>query len=190
MVEELIQQEGPGAFTDVVMVRCMCAVVCAPIACSKSLPAKDAPTSWPSLRQQRPRACTPCAYMLARSCVRFACVRVQACGSGGTTAGTALGLHLSGYGARCHAFGVCDTPDYFYDFIDGLLAAMGAAPEQASSYSPCMQHACTHACAHARSWSGLMLPVPLHGAARAAWMHGWTGQACMGPQRRCAACEH
>ena len=99
--------------------------------------------------------------MLARSGVRFACVRAQACGSGGTTAGTALGLHLSGYGARCHAFGVCDTPDYFYDFIDGLLAAMGAAPEQASSSLPCMC-ACT-----------------LMGGAHAARPAAWGGTRCM-----------
>lgn len=44
----------------------------------------------------------------------------KACGSGGTTAGLALGNHLSGYGARVRAYGVCDDPDYFYGFIDGL----------------------------------------------------------------------
>ena len=44
----------------------------------------------------------------------------QACGSGGTTAGLALGNHLSGYGARVRAYGVCDDPDYFYRVIDGL----------------------------------------------------------------------
>lgn len=71
-VDELTQQAGPGAFTDVAM----------------------------------------------------------ACGSGGTTAGLALGLHLSAYGARCHAYGVCDTPSYFYDFIDDLLRQLGAGPEQ------------------------------------------------------------
>jgi hypothetical protein len=30
---------------------------------------------------------------------------LQACGSGGTTAGLALGNHLAGYGARVHAYG-------------------------------------------------------------------------------------
>ena len=50
-----------------------------------------------------------------------------ACGSGGTIAGLALGAHLSGLGVRIHAFGVCDSPDYFYDYIDGLLAGMGSA---------------------------------------------------------------
>ncbi len=29
----------------------------------------------------------------------------------------------SGLGARVHAFGVCDTPDYFYDFMDKVRAA-------------------------------------------------------------------
>ena len=50
---------------------------------------------------------------------------MQACGSGGTTAGIALGNHLSGYGARIWAYGVCDDPDYFYDFIDGLYRDLG-----------------------------------------------------------------
>ncbi|KAL6754854.1 tryptophan synthase beta subunit-like PLP-dependent enzyme [Haematococcus lacustris] len=49
---------------------------------------------------------------------------VAACGSGGTTAGLALGSYLSGMKARVHAYGVCDSPDYFYDFIDGLLEEM------------------------------------------------------------------
>jgi hypothetical protein len=52
----------------------------------------------------------------------------QACGSGGTTAGIALGCHLSGLGLRVHAYGVCDDPNYFYDFCDGLLEGMGATP--------------------------------------------------------------
>ena len=29
---------------------------------------------------------------------------------------------------RVHAYGVCDDPDYFYDYIDGLYADMGATP--------------------------------------------------------------
>ena len=50
----------------------------------------------------------------------------QACGSGGTAAGMALGIRLSGFGCRLHAMGVCDDPRYFYDYIDGLLQGMGA----------------------------------------------------------------
>ncbi|KAK9814762.1 hypothetical protein WJX72_011104 [[Myrmecia] bisecta] len=53
----------------------------------------------------------------------------MACGSGGTTAGLALGVHLSGMGAHVHAFGVCDDPTYFYDYIDGLFAGTGATPD-------------------------------------------------------------
>ncbi|KXZ56568.1 hypothetical protein GPECTOR_1g51 [Gonium pectorale] len=52
----------------------------------------------------------------------------MACGSGGTTAGLALGSYLSPLKARVHAYGVCDTPDYFYDYIDGLLEGLGVAP--------------------------------------------------------------
>ena len=49
----------------------------------------------------------------------------QACGSGGTAAGMALGIQLSGLGCKLHAMGVCDDPQYFYDYIDGLLKGMG-----------------------------------------------------------------
>ena len=31
-------------------------------------------------------------------------------------------------GARVHAYGVCDDPEYFYDFIQGILDDMGATP--------------------------------------------------------------
>ena len=53
----------------------------------------------------------------------------QACGSGGTAAGMALGLHLSGLGCKLHAMGVCDDPDYFYKYMAGLLEGMGATRE-------------------------------------------------------------
>lgn len=49
----------------------------------------------------------------------------QACGSGGTAAGMALGIQLSGLRCKLHAMGVCDDPQYFYDYIDGLLKGMG-----------------------------------------------------------------
>ncbi len=51
---------------------------------------------------------------------------MQACGSGGTTAGIALGNHLSQYGAQVWAYGVCDDPDYFYEYIDGIFKDLGA----------------------------------------------------------------
>jgi D-cysteine desulfhydrase len=39
---------------------------------------------------------------------------VVACGSGGTTAGVGLGMHLAHSGIKVHAFGVCDSPAEFY----------------------------------------------------------------------------
>lgn len=42
---------------------------------------------------------------------------VQACGSGGTTAGIGLGNHLSGLGLRVHAMAVCDDEEYFYSYV-------------------------------------------------------------------------
>jgi D-cysteine desulfhydrase family pyridoxal phosphate-dependent enzyme len=57
---------------------------------------------------------------------------VLACGSGGTAAGTALGVRLAGLRARVTAFGVCDDPDYFHDHADKLFAAMGAGADVAS----------------------------------------------------------
>eukprot|EP00200_Dunaliella_tertiolecta_P017376 CAMPEP_0202408768 /NCGR_PEP_ID=MMETSP1128-20130828/15516_1 /ASSEMBLY_ACC=CAM_ASM_000463 /TAXON_ID=3047 /ORGANISM="Dunaliella tertiolecta, Strain CCMP1320" /LENGTH=347 /DNA_ID=CAMNT_0049013985 /DNA_START=377 /DNA_END=1417 /DNA_ORIENTATION=- len=52
---------------------------------------------------------------------------VMACGSGGTSAGLCLGLHLAMPIPKVavHAYGVCDDPDYFYDYIDGLLMELG-----------------------------------------------------------------
>ena len=52
-------------------------------------------------------------------------VHVQACGSGATTAGIALASHLSGYGAKVIGYGVCDSDDYFYEFIDDLFEGLG-----------------------------------------------------------------
>ena len=54
---------------------------------------------------------------------------LQACGSGGTTAGLALGNHLGKFGWRIWAYGVCDDPQYFYDYTQELLNGMGATPE-------------------------------------------------------------
>lgn len=47
-----------------------------------------------------------------------------ACGSGGTAAGLALGVHYSGLGeSGTELVGLCvdDTPDFFYDKINGLM---------------------------------------------------------------------
>ncbi|KAI4347336.1 hypothetical protein L6164_008154 [Bauhinia variegata] len=51
---------------------------------------------------------------------------VVACGSGGTIAGLSLGSSLSSLKARVHAFSVCDDPDYFYNFVQGLLDGLNA----------------------------------------------------------------
>ena len=64
---------------------------------------------------------------------------LQACGSGGTTAGVALGNHMSDYGARVWAYGVCDDPDYFYSYINGILRDLGA-PESQSFAFPVILH--------------------------------------------------
>ncbi|PKU72589.1 putative D-cysteine desulfhydrase 1, mitochondrial isoform X2 [Dendrobium catenatum] len=49
-----------------------------------------------------------------------------ACGSGGTIAGLALGSTLSNLKAKVHAFSVCDDPDYFYNYCQGLLDGLQA----------------------------------------------------------------
>ncbi|KAG6673141.1 hypothetical protein I3842_16G097100 [Carya illinoinensis] len=51
---------------------------------------------------------------------------VVACASGGTIAGLSLGSSLSALDAKVHAFSVCDDPDYFYDFVQGLLDGLDA----------------------------------------------------------------
>ncbi|KAK9118013.1 hypothetical protein Scep_016106 [Stephania cephalantha] len=51
---------------------------------------------------------------------------VVACGSGGTIAGLSLGSWLSELKAKVHAFSVCDNPDYFYNFTQGLIDGMQA----------------------------------------------------------------
>ncbi|CAH2036106.1 unnamed protein product [Thlaspi arvense] len=51
---------------------------------------------------------------------------VVACGSGGTIAGISLGSWLGALKAKVHAFSVCDDPDYFHDFVQGLLDGLQA----------------------------------------------------------------
>ena len=55
---------------------------------------------------------------------------VMACGSGGTTAGIAVGVALAFTYKQLdlptvHAVGVCDSPDYFYQFVAGIVDEMG-----------------------------------------------------------------
>ncbi|CAI5971881.1 unnamed protein product [Closterium sp. NIES-64] len=58
----------------------------------------------------------------------------MACGSGGTSAGLALGVHLSALSStRVHAYSVCDSPGYFYDYIQGLLDGVTSTPGSVAS---------------------------------------------------------
>ena len=52
-----------------------------------------------------------------------------ACGSGATLGGLALGNQLAGLGCRVSSYGVCDSEDYFYDFVDDLIRGMGCKVE-------------------------------------------------------------
>ncbi|XP_052181492.1 putative D-cysteine desulfhydrase 1, mitochondrial [Diospyros lotus] len=51
---------------------------------------------------------------------------VVACGSGGTIAGLAIGSWLSNLKAKVHAFSICYDPDYFYEYVQGLLDGLQA----------------------------------------------------------------
>ncbi len=50
---------------------------------------------------------------------------VFACGSGGTSAGLAVGTALGGYPWRLHPVTVCDDADYFHRVIGGIFEEMG-----------------------------------------------------------------
>ncbi|KAL9257958.1 D-cysteine desulfhydrase 1, mitochondrial-like protein [Drosera capensis] len=49
-----------------------------------------------------------------------------ACGIGGTIAGLSLGLWLGSLKAKVLAFSVCDDPEYFYSYVQGLIDRLGA----------------------------------------------------------------
>ncbi|CAI5496655.1 unnamed protein product [Closterium sp. Naga37s-1] len=60
--------------------------------------------------------------------------RVHAYFVGGTSAGLALGVHLSSLSSSCvHAYSVCDSPAYFYDYIQGLLDGVTSKPGSVDS---------------------------------------------------------
>ena len=58
---------------------------------------------------------------------------VFACGSGGTAAGLAIGIHLSKHKAKLHAIGVCDSPSYFYNHINDVARELGLSDLDAES---------------------------------------------------------
>jgi D-cysteine desulfhydrase family pyridoxal phosphate-dependent enzyme len=68
-----------------------------------------------------------------REVLEFSCAQQQppfdhivtACGSGGTLAGLAIGLKLSGSKALLHAVSVCDSPQYFYNHLEEVANALG-----------------------------------------------------------------
>lgn len=50
---------------------------------------------------------------------------IVGCGSGGTVAGLAIALRLTGHSTKLHAVGVCDNPKYFYDHIREVAIELG-----------------------------------------------------------------
>jgi 1-aminocyclopropane-1-carboxylate deaminase/D-cysteine desulfhydrase-like pyridoxal-dependent ACC family enzyme len=46
---------------------------------------------------------------------------VVTCGSGGTVAGLAEGIWKGNLNAKLTAYSVCDSPDYFYDYIENEI---------------------------------------------------------------------
>jgi D-cysteine desulfhydrase family pyridoxal phosphate-dependent enzyme len=52
---------------------------------------------------------------------------IVACGSGGTAAGVALGVRLSGLNAKVHAVNVCVDAPYFYTYVNKIFSELGAA---------------------------------------------------------------
>lgn len=50
---------------------------------------------------------------------------VFGCGSGGTAAGLAIGVHLAKLDVKVHAVGVCDSPDDFYEVVRHKAESLG-----------------------------------------------------------------
>ncbi|KAK9075145.1 hypothetical protein SSX86_003465 [Deinandra increscens subsp. villosa] len=51
---------------------------------------------------------------------------ISACGSGGTVAGLSIASWLSELKAKVTAFCICDEPEHFYDYLQGLLDGLEA----------------------------------------------------------------
>jgi 1-aminocyclopropane-1-carboxylate deaminase/D-cysteine desulfhydrase-like pyridoxal-dependent ACC family enzyme len=67
---------------------------------------------------------------------------VSACGSGGTTAGLGLGLGLSEYFSgttTCIGCMVCDTKEYFSEYIQNIYEEMGFSEEKAAEMCGAIQ---------------------------------------------------
>ena len=129
--QEILDQAGKGAFTDIINVGSTplsSAAVVQPSTQHPELQAQHCRCSLLSAEAKRCRKLESVHSEVALCETSVQCV--QACGSGGTTAGLALGNHLSGMGATIHAYGVCDDEDYFYDFIDNIFKDLGATPDR------------------------------------------------------------
>ena len=78
---------------------------------------------------------------------------VFACGSGGTAAGITLGIALA-YGAAestdpdelpvVHAMGVCDDPEYFYDYVSKIADEMGFSQPSTDTREFIKRHLVVH----------------------------------------------
>jgi 1-aminocyclopropane-1-carboxylate deaminase/D-cysteine desulfhydrase-like pyridoxal-dependent ACC family enzyme len=75
---------------------------------------------------------------------------VFACGSGGTAAGIALGI-ASAFGnadpaetPTVHAMGVCDDPEYFYDYVAEIAGEMGFTHSSMDAREFIRQHLVVH----------------------------------------------
>lgn len=60
---------------------------------------------------------------------------VFGCGSGGTAAGLAIGVHLSKIKTKVHAIGICDSPQEFYEVIHSLSVDLGLKGHDGSNLS-------------------------------------------------------
>jgi D-cysteine desulfhydrase family pyridoxal phosphate-dependent enzyme len=77
---------------------------------------------------------------------------VFACGSGGTAAGIALGIALAYLHAGAdsaeipivHAMGVCDDPEYFYDYVAKIADEMGFTHSSTDAGAFVRQHLVVH----------------------------------------------
>lgn len=90
----------------------------------------------------------------------------------------ALGLHLSGLGCKLHALGVCDDPDYFYNYIDGLLEGMGATKETLGQpQRPLSLYTRVTVCLLSVSWAWCCLTALV--------MCAWVQSVCLSPASAC-----
>jgi len=59
---------------------------------------------------------------------------VFGCGSGGTAAGLAIGVHLARLDVKVHAVGVCDSPDEFYEVVRHKAESLGLTGQKQEGF--------------------------------------------------------